>query len=54
MKGIAIKLKEMEFQDKITTTNYTKFLEGKKIEEYHCVMMLMLEDDLTADDLVHQ
>ena len=35
-------------------TTYEKFLEGKYKDTYNCVMLCMLEEDLSVDDLEMQ
>lgn len=52
LQKVTQKIKAIDAGYKVTKTTYEKFKEGKKEDKYHCVMMLLLDKDLNADDLI--
>jgi len=44
----------MESPYKVIKSTYEKFLEGKLQDTYDCVMLVMLEDELSVEDLEMQ
>jgi len=54
LSKITQKMKDSECTHKVIKTTYEKFIEDKKEDTYNCVMFVMLEDDLSADDLEMQ
>jgi len=47
-------MKTIDTNYKITETTYDEFKKGDTSDKYNCVMMLLMENDLTADDLKMQ
>ena len=48
------KIKGIDKDYKIIKTTYDEFKEGKKQDKYHCVMIALMENNLTASDLIKQ
>ena len=47
-------MKTMECTHKVIKTTYEKFLESRNKDKYHCIMMVLMDSDVSVDDLEMQ